>query len=192
MGLTATDRQSASAQLSSRASKAVGMLIETDGTNAATAILYDAILGSLVVQDITYKSLPANGANGNLISVRYTGGATAGSEVVSISGNAITIQIETAVSTATQVKTAFDAVAGATALATATITGTGSTAQVVASAVKLTGADGTGKILLSAVVPGASRYGMIASPAYEGIDSMGGLYLTISGTGAKANIYYRK
>lgn len=93
-------------------------------------------LATLVVQDITYTSV-AKGTSGEAVTIAYTGGATAGSEVVTVTGNAISIQIETAVSTATQVKAKFDLSAAAVALASAAITGTAGTAQVVAGATAL-------------------------------------------------------
>jgi hypothetical protein len=61
-------------------------------------------------------------------------------EVVSVVGNAISVQIASGASTATQVKAAIDAdVAGAALLVSVAITGTPGTAQVTASAVNLAG-----------------------------------------------------
>lgn len=97
-----------------------------------------------VIQDITYTAVSGYGDTGNAITIAYTAGATAGAEVVTVTGSAITVQIATGVSTATQVKAAWDAKAEAVALATAAITGTGSNAQVVAAAAALTG--GTGEV----------------------------------------------
>jgi len=81
---------------------------------------------SLVIQDLTYSDTTKNADN---VTIAYTTGATAGSEVVTVSGNTISIQIETAVSTATQVKAAFDGDSDATALASCAISGTAGTAQ---------------------------------------------------------------
>lgn len=61
------------------------------------------------------------GAGGNSITVAFTGGATQGNEVVTVVGTAISIQVESGVSTATDVKTAYDAVAAAVALAAMTL-----------------------------------------------------------------------
>jgi len=95
-------------------------------------------LAEAVIQDITYS---ASSIGVSTVTVAYTDGATAGSEVVTVVGNAISIQIESGVSTATQVKAKFDAKAEALALAAATITGTGSTAQTApVSATALTSA----------------------------------------------------
>lgn len=100
-----------------------------------------AVKAVRIVQDLTYTAV-AYGENGNLISITYTGGATAGAEVVTVNGNGISIQIETGVSTATQVKAAFDAESDATDLAVCTISGTGGTAQVTATIVYLAGGIG--------------------------------------------------
>ena len=91
---------------------------------------------SKVFQDITYTArMP--GVAGNSITIAYTAGATAGSEVVSVIGNAISVQIETGVSTATQVHAAVEANAEAMVLVAAAITGTAGTAQVTATALPL-------------------------------------------------------
>jgi hypothetical protein len=82
---------------------------------------------TLVFQDITYTWI--NSADNNAYTLEYTPGGTAGAEVVTILGNAITVQIQSGVSTATQVKTAWDGSQAATAI-NAVITGTASNAQV--------------------------------------------------------------
>lgn len=92
----------------------------------------------LVVQDLTFTAADP-GIAGNDISIEYTGGATAGAEVVSVVDTAISIQIESGVSTATQIKTAFDASVAALALASCAVSGTGSNAQTTASETPLAG-----------------------------------------------------
>lgn len=82
----------------------------------------------LTIQDLTYTAVASYTA-GESVSIAYTAGATAGSEVVTVVGNAITIQIESGVSTAAQVKTKYDLSAAAVALATCAVTGTAGTAQ---------------------------------------------------------------
>lgn len=109
----------------------------TVDTPAAQNFL-SGVAASKVIQDLTYTS-PTRGTGGNSVTVAYTGGGTAGSEVVSVVGNAISIQIQSGVSTATQIRTAFNAVGAATALATCTVSGTGSNAQTTVSAQSLTG-----------------------------------------------------
>lgn len=89
-----------------------------------------------VIQDITYTSTQ-QGSYGQSVSIAYITGGTAGSEVVTVVGTAITVKIQSGVSTATQIVTAYAASAAAVALATGAVTGTGSNAQVAASAVFL-------------------------------------------------------
>lgn len=81
-----------------------------------TAVKAAGSLGGLSFQADTA------GAAGNSITVRYTAGATAGSEVVTVVGNAITVQIASGVSTRTQVKAALDASSPAAALVDTSIT----------------------------------------------------------------------
>jgi hypothetical protein len=72
------------------------------------------------------------------ISIAFTSGATAGAEVVSVSGNAISVQIQSGVSTVTQVRTAINASTPAAALVSAS--GTSSATVAAASALFLAGA----------------------------------------------------
>jgi hypothetical protein len=104
----------------------------------AQALTGSAVAASKVIQDLTYTA-DATGSNGNLISIAYTAGATAGAEVVTVTGNAVSVQIETGVSTATQVKAAVDASGPAAALVNVTISGVGGNAQVTVAATFLTG-----------------------------------------------------
>lgn len=97
-----------------------------------------AIAASKVVQDITYTAA-LKGEKGNSIQIDYTAGGTAGSEIVTVTGNLISVQIESGVSTATQVLAAINGSAAALALISAAITGVGATAQVSAAAANLTG-----------------------------------------------------
>ena len=98
-----------------------------------------AAAASKILQDLTFTAA-ATGVGGNAISITYTTGATAGAEVVTVSSNAITIQIQNATSTATQIKAAFDAVGAATALASCTISGTGANTQSTVNAAAMSGA----------------------------------------------------
>lgn len=109
------------------------------GASATIAFAVPAgTAATLVVQDLTYTAANVN-VDGNSITVAYVAGGTAGSEVVTVTGNAISVSMDTGVSTATQIKAAIDASAAALALATVAITGTGSNAQVAAVAAALTG-----------------------------------------------------
>jgi hypothetical protein len=95
---------------------------------AGSASFVDAVAASVVIQDLTYTANAVD-ASGNSISIVYVGGGTAGSEVVTVTGNAIEVEIEDGVSTATEIKTAIEAEAAADALVSVTVSGTSSNAQ---------------------------------------------------------------
>ena len=97
--------------------------------NLAQAITGAEQLAQLVEQDLTFDAKAGSGIAGNLINILYTAGATAGSEVVTVVGNNIEVQIEDGVSSATQVKAALDSFGAAAALIDTTISGVGATAQ---------------------------------------------------------------
>ena len=97
-----------------------------------------AVAAVRIYQDITYTADTA-GAAGNSITITYTAGATAGAEVVSVVGTAISVQIESGVSTATQVQTAVNASIPAAALVNLVISGTAGNAQVAAATQALAG-----------------------------------------------------
>lgn len=103
---------------------------------------YAGVQSSLVVQDITY-TLNQPGDNNN-ITVEYTDTTTAGNEVASFSYPAITVSIESGVSTATQVWNAIQANFTLISNVTAVITGTGSNAQVTQAATNMTGGEAPG------------------------------------------------
>jgi len=98
--------------------------------NAADAVYINKIQRSIaapgiVIQDLLYISKDPTVAP----TVIYNSGGTAGSEVVSVTGSAITVTIQTGVSTATQIQTAIRASAAATALVYCLVSGTGSNTQ---------------------------------------------------------------
>ncbi len=81
-----------------------------------------------VIQDLTYTST-STGSYGQSVTIAYTTGGTAGAEVVTVTGTAISIKIQSGVSTATNVRTAFNLVGAATTLATCSISGTAGNTQ---------------------------------------------------------------
>jgi len=111
---------------------AYGLFIDMSDTNG-----YAGAQSVLIMQDLTY-TFNANGDN-NSYSFQYIPGGTAGSELVTILGNAITVQIDTGVSTATQVKAAIDATLGLNASVTVTVSGVGSNPQVTGGPNSFTG-----------------------------------------------------
>jgi hypothetical protein len=92
----------------------------------------------LVLQSLTFQARAA-GSGGNAITVAYVTGGTAGSEVVTVTGNAISVSIAGGVSTAAQVLAALQASVPAQALISSVLSGTGSTAQTAVAATNLTG-----------------------------------------------------
>jgi hypothetical protein len=113
-----------------------------DETLGSNNIIYHApgVIPSAVIQDLTYK---AKVPGISPITIAYTTGATAGSEVVTVVGNAISVQIQTGVSTATQIKTKVDAHVTANTMVDVVVSGTGSTAQT--APVSATGLSGLEK-----------------------------------------------
>jgi len=114
-------------RLMSRVSFEVVSTMTSTAKTAAAGIVAVGTLGG-----VTYTAVAlSSGLNsaGNLISVAYTAGGTAGAEVVTVVGNAISVQIQSGVSTITQVRTAVNASVAAAALVTAT----GTSATTVAT-----------------------------------------------------------
>jgi hypothetical protein len=91
-----------------------------------------------VVQDLTYTSVLL-GTEGNATQIEYTAGGVAGAEVVTVTGQKISVQIDSGVSTANQIKTAVEASAAASALVTITVSGVGGNTQVTYALANLTG-----------------------------------------------------
>jgi len=98
--------------------------------NTTNVTPYPGVQAQVVVQDLTFTYNQA-GTEGNIYAIEYLPGGTAGSEVFSISGNILQMQIEDGVSTATQIKTAFELVPEFVARATIVISGVGSNPQIV-------------------------------------------------------------
>lgn len=112
---------------------------------------------SIAIQDLTYTEKQL----GLGVTISYTNGGTAGSEVVSVSGHAITVQIASGTSTATQIKTAIEANYEANLLVAITVTGTGSAAQKTCKLATLSGGSAAvaatkqiGPLLYTAVTAG--------------------------------------
>lgn len=89
----------------------------------------------IVIQDLTYIAIDPEVTPA--ITVAYTGGGTAGAEVVTVVGNAISVQIQSGVSTATNIKTAVIASVPASTLVYTILSGTGSNTQTTVSATAL-------------------------------------------------------
>jgi hypothetical protein len=95
---------------------------------------------TLVDNGITWTAVTM-GAAGNSITVALVAGGTAGAEVVTVTGNAISVQIESGVSTRTQVLTAVQASAEASALVNISVASGGTAATLLAATPLATGDD---------------------------------------------------
>ena len=103
-----------------------------------------AVKASLVVEDITYTAVKG-GSEGNAIQVEYLDTAVAGAEVATLLGNKISVAMDAAASTATQILAAVNANASILELATPVISGTAGDPQAAHAAAPLTGGDGSFK-----------------------------------------------
>lgn len=94
--------------------------------------------------DLTFTAVtPGSGGNAITVALVNDDGITAGDEEVEVTGTDIVISIDSGVSTATQIKAAYDASAEAVALAACTIVeGQGSAAQAAEAVAPLAGGDG--------------------------------------------------
>ena len=122
---------------------------------------------------LTFTSV-AYGTPGNSISVSFTAGGTAGSEVVTVVGSAISVQIQSGVSTATQIKTKLDASAPAAALISTVVTTSG--AMAAPATVTLTGgvggSIGAGSYLYAAVYSWMDNFGNVHRSGVDAADSI--------------------
>lgn len=113
------------------------------GDNIQSNTALTEVPASGTIGGVTYTAVSGQGAGGNSITIAYTAGAVAGSEVVTVVGSAISVQVSSGVSTVTQVRTAVNASLYAAALVTAT--GTSSSTVSTTSPTALTsGVDGSG------------------------------------------------
>lgn len=103
--------------------------INVDMTNVGT---YPGVASSLIIQDLTI-SFNAAGDN-NAFQIRYVDDTTAGSETAALSGQLITVHIESGVSTATQIKAALEANLAFAGALSVVISGVGSNTQVAQAA----------------------------------------------------------
>jgi hypothetical protein len=117
----------------SEARYAGGLVVNMDNVT-----LYPGAQSSLVFQDLTFEFIQPESIS-NFYTLEYTPGATAGSEVVSLVGNAIGVQIEDGVSTANQIKAAMEAIPDLNAGINITVSGVGSDPQNIAGPTNFTG-----------------------------------------------------
>lgn len=114
------------------------VLISSDFTDADVA----PSTATLVKAQLTFNAKQAGDA-GNDITIAFITGGTAGAEVVTVVGKAISVSMASGVSTATQLKTALDNNPAAFALINTVVAGGGgATAQTAFALDNLEGGDG--------------------------------------------------
>lgn len=121
--------------------------------------LVQAVKATLVNQGVTLTAV-LFGTSGNSITYAITGGAVAGAEVVTVVGNAISIQIESGVSSVTQVRTALNASVAAAALILATGTNAATVAAPLAATPLAGGINGVASNTFGSLVSSAARTGV--------------------------------
>lgn len=143
------------------------MLTSIHGTISLTT----AVKAAKTAQGMTYTA-DNFGTAGNLINVTLVAGGTAGAEVVTVSGNDISVSIQSGVTTQTQLKTALDASTAAAALINVSVA-SGSTAVSAAAAVFLIGGvDGVASTTIrgaSAARTGVGQYTVTLADKYHDI-----------------------
>lgn len=119
---------------------AVGLNVSMDNVT-----VYPGVVSSLVVQDLTISAnVPSSFAD--TASIEYTGGGTAGSEIVTQPGGLnFSVQIESGVSTATQIETALNAFLSFTQNFNVVVSGTGSNTQTTFAQTNLAGGEDPGR-----------------------------------------------
>lgn len=139
------------------------------------AELVQAVKAKVIAQGVTYTA-KVFGVDGNGITITLVAGGTAGAEVVTVSGKAISVEIEDGVTTQTQLKTALEASVPAAALLTIAVA-SGSTAVSAAAAVTTTGGvDGVASFVMpgveSFVRSGVGEYTLTLKDGYVAICSV--------------------
>lgn len=148
------------------------------------------VFSSVVIQDLTFTAVEA-GTNGDAITIQYTAGATAGSEVVSRVNTAITVQIDNGVSTANQIRAALLANSGVAFYINVTVSGVGGNAQTTVGATNLAGGVNPGTIRSMGLTGNATINGelQVSSDLTCGRLSSNAAYTVIdSGTNGNASV----
>ena len=96
------------------------------------------VAASLVNQGVTYTA-DVKGDEGNDITIELVDTGTAGSEVVTVTGTAILVEIEAGVTTQTQLKTAIDGDTDAAALVNVSVASGGTAIAAILAATALAG-----------------------------------------------------
>lgn len=119
--------------------------LEADAGKIFVCVQVDGYeFSTVTIGDLTFTAIEP-GVEGNSISITLEDTGSAGSEVVTVVGSAISVSMDAGVSTATQIKTAIDGDADAAALVSIVIaSGQEAVAQAAASLTNLADGSGTG------------------------------------------------
>lgn len=146
--------------------------------------VFPGAIASLVIQDLTIAAdNPSFDANS--VTIEYTGGGTAGLEVVSNIGLAFSVQIQDGVSTALQIEAALNAYFNFISILNVTVSGVGSNPQNIQAPTNLTGGlnpgtkraaylDGDVEITGSLTFGGALSIGKLNAFAAQAVTDGGG------------------
>lgn len=121
--------------------------------------LVQAVKAVLVNQGVTLTAV-LFGTSGNSITYALTAGGTAGAEVVTVTGNAISVQIESGVSSVTQVRSAINASGAAAALVLATGTSAAAVTAPLAATPLAGGINGVASHTIGSLVSSVARTGV--------------------------------
>lgn len=123
------------------ARQATGLNVSMDNVTP-----YAGVKASVTIQDLTFEFIQPGSFN-NSYTIEFIDDATAGSESVTILGQAIEVHIEDGVSTATQVKAACDGNISFVGAVTTTISGTAGDAQVAEGPTNFANGEDAGRVL---------------------------------------------
>lgn len=148
----------AGSEVVSVTSSAISIKIASgSATNQATASF----------QGLTYTAV-VTGSAGNAVGITYYGGGTAGSEVVTVAGNIITVKIQSGTSTATQIAAAINQSPAALSVATVAVT-SGSTANSTQALTYLSGGSTAANIV--AAINASSAALALVTPSISGLST---------------------
>lgn len=152
---------------------------------------YAGTPATLTEQDLTF-TVTGIGTGGNAASLEYTPGGTAGAEVVSNVGLAFSVQIQSGVSTATQIKAALDAYPTFLINVVTTISGVGGNAQTTFGPTSFAGGTDAGNRKIAYLDGDVEITGSLTFGGALSIGKLNAFYsqaLVTSGGGAPAGVH---
>jgi len=152
-----------------------------DNIQSNTAIV--AANASGTVGGVAYTAVAGQGINGNSITIAYTSGGVAGSEIVTVVGSAISVQIASGTSTITQVATAITNSTAASNLVSTVSTGASTVSTT--SATPLSGGITGGGLVRATKLALGSANQVVVNDATGAMTSVAQLTPAQGGTGLK-------